>query len=187
MTIIRTYLEQSTRTHRHTKVKPQWAELVLSGEPLENPWCRMVFVFVVLRCDVWMRCDVMFAWVVMFSCVWCFGCVLTCLVDLVEFYLLVLVLVLKLMTAVVCDYCRRTKHEYSIEYTFPPMARVAGARGARGARAARARGRLRGAKARAPNVRRRRGVYARRRRRGRRRRRLDTRRRVRAPFRDDLA
>ena len=50
--IIRSYLEQSTRTHRHTKVKPQWAELVLSGEPLENPWCRMVFVFV--------RCGVMF-------------------------------------------------------------------------------------------------------------------------------
>ena len=43
--IIRSYLEQSTRTHRHTKVKPQWAELVLSGEPLENPWCRMVFLF----------------------------------------------------------------------------------------------------------------------------------------------
>ena len=45
--IIRSYLEQSTRTHRHTKVKPQWAELVLSGEPLENPWCRMVFVLLV--------------------------------------------------------------------------------------------------------------------------------------------
>ena len=85
MTIIRSYLEQSTRTHRHTKVKPQWAELVLSGEPLENPWCRMVFVllfwlfvlmFIGVRCHrVWSLSyiDELYYWYVCRDCLKCFA------------------------------------------------------------------------------------------------------------------